>query len=202
MTRTAVVGWTAILATLTGYARAQEAQADWLDHEELAAGEVVVDFGSDERFRGYIRTAVLIDAAATHIWEIISDCPTAAEYVPTVQACDLQATERDGRAQIFRQRVKLAWYQPSFEHDFRLAYEPYNRIDVSHVSGPLNVLDGTLWLVPDENSGIILIYSLAIEPEFPVPDFILGRMLRGGIPVALTSVRDRAEAASAADPAL
>jgi ribosome-associated toxin RatA of RatAB toxin-antitoxin module len=199
MTRAALVGWTAIFATLTGSACAQD--VDWLDHDVLAAGEVLVDFGTDERFRGHIRTAVLIDAAAENIWAVISDCPRAPEFVPTVQACDLQEAERDG-AQIYRQRVKLAWFIPSFEHDFRLAYEPYSRIDVSHVSGPMKVLDGTWWLIPDDDAGIILIYSLMIEPEFPRPDFILGRMLQGGIPVALTGVRERAETAYAAGSAL
>ncbi len=202
MMKAAVVGWTAVIATLSGPVPAQKPYFDWIIRDDLEAGEILVDFGSDERYTEHIRAAALIDAPAEQIWAILKDCERAPEYIPHIQACELLETQPDQRAQIFRQRVKLTWFLPSFEHDFRLNYEPYSRIDVSHVSGPINVLDGTWWLVSDENPGTILIYLLSFEPSFPIPRFVINHMLTRDVPAILAKVRDRAEAAFAIESAL
>jgi ribosome-associated toxin RatA of RatAB toxin-antitoxin module len=202
MMKAAVVGWTAVIATFSGPVPAQKADLDWIIRDDLEAGEILIDFSSDEHYTEHIRAAALIDAPAEKIWAILKDCERAPEYIPHIQACELLETQPDQRAQIFRQRVKLAWFLPSFEHNFRLNYEPYSRIDVSHVSGPINVLDGTWWLVSDENPGTILIYLLSFEPDFPIPRFVISHMLTRDVPAILAKVRDRAEAAFAVESAL
>jgi ribosome-associated toxin RatA of RatAB toxin-antitoxin module len=111
-----------------------------------------------------------------------------------VQECQLLETIEDGMAQIFRQRAKLTWFLPSFEHEFRLDYAPPDRIDVNRVSGPFDVLDGTWWLLPGEEASITLVYTLSFEPGMPIPRFVVGRMLRRDVPIILAEIRDRAEA--------
>ena len=192
----------AVIAALSGSAPAQETELDWLIHEDLEAGEILVNFGDETRFRGHIRSAVSIKAPAEHVWAILEDCESSPEYVPTVEECELVETRPDQTAQIFRQRVKLAWFLPSFEHEFRLTYQRFGRIDVNRVSGPLSILDGTWWLVANGDQGTILVYSLRFDPGMPIPRFIVGRILRRDVPAILAAVRDRAEARYSSDAPL
>jgi len=157
---------------------------------------VLVNFGDDQRYRGHIRAAVLIEATAERVWAILEDCENAPEYIPNVLSCELIETLEQQNAQIFRQRVKPRWYLPGFEHEFRVDYQPYTRIDVNRVSGPLGKLEGTWRLLPRARGGLILIYSLDFEPGLPVPRLIVGRILGHDLPVILAAVRDRAEAVS------
>ena len=196
MTRSALAGWIAVISALPVSLSAQDADLDWIIQEELQAGRILVNFGDDQRYRGHIRAAILIEATAERVWAILEDCESAPEFIPNVLACELMETLEQQNAQIFRQRVKFAWFLPSFEHEFRLDYEPYTRIDVNRVSGPMKILDGTWRLVPTAGSSIILIYDLNFDPGMPIPRFVVGRTLRRDLPVILAAVRDRAEAVS------
>ncbi len=200
MTRSALAGWIAVISALPASLSAQDADLDWIVREELQSGRILVDFGEDQRYRGRIRAAVRVAATAEQVWAILEDCENAPEYVPNVMTCELVETLEQQNAQIFRQRIKPRWYLPSFEHEFRLDYQPYTRIDVNRVSGPLGKLEGVWRLLPGSGGGIILIYSLDFEPGLPVPRFIVGRILSHDLPVILAAVRDRAEAAGSNGP--
>ncbi len=193
MTRSALAGWIAVISALPVSLSAQDAGLDWIVPEELQAGRIPVSFGDDQRYRGHIRAAVLIDATAERVWAILEDCENAPEYVPNVLSCELVETLEQENAQIFRQRVKPRWYLPRFEHEFRVDYQPYTRIDVNRVSGPLGKLEGTWRLLPRNGGGIILMYFLDFEPGLPIPRSIVGRILGHDLPVILAAVRDRAE---------
>lgn len=179
----------ALTATL-----AQPPELEWIDEDSLQRGEILTDFGDGRRFRGRIRAAVLVDAPAERIWAILSDCESAPEYLDSVESCELVETLDEGQAQVFRQRAKLRWFIPSFEHEFRLDYEPYDRMRVTRVSGPFRQLDGVWWLVPEASGQTRVVYRLDIEPGPLIPRFLLSRPLRRDILNAMRAVRERAEA--------
>jgi len=200
MTRSVLAGWMAVISALPVSLSAQDTELDWIVEEKFQAGEILVNFGDDQRYNGHIRAAALIEATAERVWAILEDCEHAPEYLPNVLTCELVETLEQQNAQIFRQRIRPRWYLPSFEHEFRLDYQPYTRMDVNRVSGPLGKLEGTWRLLPASGGGIILIYSLNFEPGLPVPRFIVGRILGHDLPVILAAVRDRAEATSSNGP--
>ncbi len=200
VTGSVFAGWVAVISHLSGPLLAQDLDLSWIAHERLKTGEILVEFGDDRRFRGHIRAAVLIDAPAERIWEILEDCESAPEYIPSVLSCELRETLKEQNSQIFRQRVKVAWFLPTFEHEFRLDYKPYSRIDVNRVSGPLGVLEGAWWLVPGAGRSTILTYFLNFDPGLPIPRFVVGRLLLRDVPVVLAAVRDRAEAVKSSVP--
>jgi ribosome-associated toxin RatA of RatAB toxin-antitoxin module len=200
MTRSALAGWIAVISALPLSLSAQDADVDWIAQEEFQAGQIPVNFGNDQSYQGYIRAAILIAAPAERVWAILEDCENAPEYVPNVLTCELVETLEQQNAQIFRQRIRPRWYLPSFEHEFRLDYQPYTRIDVNRVSGPLGKLEGVWRLLPATRGDTILTYSLNFEPGLPVPRFIVGRILGHDLPVILAAVRDRAEATRSSGP--
>ena len=89
MTRSALAGWIAVISALPVSLSAQDTDLDWIVQEELQAGRIIVNFGDDQRYRGHIRAAVLIDATAEYVWAILEDCENAPEYVPNVLSCEL-----------------------------------------------------------------------------------------------------------------
>ena len=175
-------------------APAQPPEVEWIDEALIQDREILIDFGNDRRFRGRIRAAALVEAPPEVIWRILSDCEAAPEYMDSVETCELLETLDDGHAQLFRQRAKLRWFIPSFEHEFRLDYEPYERIRVSGISGPFERLDGIWWLVPESPQRTRVIYRLDVEPRPLLPLFLLSRPLQRDIRNALRAVRERSEA--------
>jgi ribosome-associated toxin RatA of RatAB toxin-antitoxin module len=185
----ALLAWLLAVSPATG----QLPETDWIDAARLAAGEIVIDFGETSRFRGRIRAAALVEAPPERIWEVLKDCESAPAYLENVVSCTLVETLDDGRAQIFRQRAKLRWFLPSFEHAFRLDYEPYHRITVSRVSGPLERLDAVWWLVPESPNRTVVVYKLDLEAGPLIPNFVLAGPLRRDVLNAMVTVRQRAE---------
>ena len=142
-----------------------------------------------------VKLAALVDASPQAIWDVLTACEITPEYVPAVTSCESLELLDGGRAQLFVQTVKPAFFLPSFEHVFRLDYEPYSRIRVNRVSGPLAVMEGSWWLLPEADGRILLVYQLAIDPGFPVPRFLVRGTLKRDLPRLVQAVRQRAEAA-------
>lgn len=166
----------------------------WIDFDRVRAGEVVYQTGKSDRRTATVDVALLVDAGPEAIWGILTACEVSPEYVPHVERCERIDTVDGGGAELFVQEVKPAFFLPSFEHVFRLDYAPFERIEVSRVSGPLNHLQGVWHLLEQDDGRTLLIHSLAIDPGMPIPRFIVRGSLRNDMPDVLTEVRERAEA--------
>jgi len=129
---------TAPLALLCcAFGAAAQPNLDWIDRDAIAAREVQVFVErSDRPLTAEVKLAAEVDAPATAIWDVLKACEIAPEYVPNVQSCRKLEELDGGRAELFVQTVKPVFFLPTFEHEFRLDYTPYSRIDVNRVSGP------------------------------------------------------------------
>jgi hypothetical protein len=169
----------------------------WIDRAALDAGAVqaVADRG-DRPLTVLVKVAIKVHATPQAIWNVLTACQIAPEYVPNVVSCrSLEKVDGDS-AELFVQTVKPAFFLPSFEHVFRLDYYPYERIGVHRVSGPLARMDGDWWLLPQPDGAILLVYELAVDPGLPVPRFFVRATMKRDVPKILTAVRARAEAAA------
>jgi hypothetical protein len=184
----------AALCTLAARAAIAEPNLDWLDRAALAAGEVQVELLRGERpLTTEIRLAVEIEASPESIWAVLAACEVAPEYVPNVQACRRLEALDGGRAELFVQTIKPIFFMPSFEHVFRLDYTPFTHIGVRRVSGPIELLEGSWWLLPQDGDRTLLVYELAIDPGMPVPRFMVRATLKRDLPQVLAAVRERSE---------
>ena len=184
-----------LLGLVCTAASAEEPDLGWLDRDAIARGEVV--FYSERAERPQIvvvKSATEIDAPAEAIWSILKDCQTAPEYVPNVVSCRSIEVVDAGRAELFIQTVKPAFFVPSFEHVFRLEYWPYSHIDLHRVSGPIALMEGAWWLVPQPTGKILLVYELKLDPGMPIPRFFVRATLKRDLPKVLAAVRERSEA--------
>jgi hypothetical protein len=55
-------------------------------------------------------------------------------------------------------------------------------------------MDGSWWLLPQDNGRILLVYELALDPGMPIPRFLVRGTLKRDLPKVIQAVRDRAEA--------
>lgn len=165
----------------------------WMDSQALAAGDVVIQTGKIAPGVVSVDAAVLIAAPAAAIWNVLTACEIAPEYMPRVTSCSPVETFNDGRSQIFRQTVKPAFFMPTFEHVFRLDYEPFRYIEVSRVGGMIEHMEGGWWLLERGGDRILLVHRLEIDPGLPVPGVFVRSGLKRDLPRVLTAVRDRSE---------
>ena len=189
---------TAPLALLCcAFGAAAQPNLDWIDRDAIAAREVQIFVErSDRPLTAELRLAAEVDAPATAIWDVLKACEIAPEYVPNVQSCTKLEELDGGRAELFVQTVKPVFFLPTFQHEFRLDYTPYSRIDVNRVSGPIAHMQGTWWLLPEDNGRILLVYELALDPGMPIPRFLVRATLKRDLPKVIAAVRERAEAAA------
>ncbi len=182
-------------ALLLGPARAAEREPDlsWLDRALLDRGEVQVHPDQIEHGVVHMRFAVKVSAPVPTLWDVLKDCPRSAEYTPNIVSCRSLEILDDGRAELFAQMIKIAFFVPAFEHVFRLSYDPYTHIGVHRVSGPIDVLDGNWWLVPQTDGSVLLVNELGIDIGLPIPRFLVRATMRREVPKMLTGIRDRAE---------
>jgi uncharacterized protein YndB with AHSA1/START domain len=176
---------------------AQNIATDWIDWERLDAGEVVFQTTAEERGTVTIDVAIEIDAPRQAIWDVLTACEISPEYVPHVRACNRIARVDDGSAELFEQVVKPAFFLPKFDHVFRLDYFPPDRIEVSHVSGPMDRMEGGWRMLERPNGLIALIHRMTVKPGFPVPRMFVRNTLEDDVPGVLIEIRNRAEAAAA-----
>jgi hypothetical protein len=183
---------------LAPLAFAQEHAPDlaWIDVARIAAGETLLQIGKAPRNAVTVDVATRIRAPKEAIFDILRQCEIAPEYTPNVVDCRLIESVDDGKAELFVQTVKPAFFLPRFEHVFRLDYFPYVRIEVSRVSGPLAQMRGTWWLLDQPDGSVLLLHSLLLQPGFPVPRVFVRATLRRDLPVILDAVRARAETRS------
>jgi hypothetical protein len=192
-------GATATIAALGFCAAGADAQPDldWIDRDAVANGEILVIAERGERpLVVDVKVAAEIDAPPEAIFAVLKACEIAPEYVPNVERCTKLEELGGGRADLFVQEIKPVFFLPTFEHVFRLDYTPYTRIDVHRVSGPIDVMDGSWWLLPQPSGRILLVYELSLDPGFPIPRFLVRATLKRDLPKVLAAVRERAEAAA------
>jgi hypothetical protein len=190
--------WLAVTVALAAPAFAAEGQPDlsWIDRDAVAAGEIIVQADRGARpLTVLVKIAAEVDAPAHAIWDVLRACEIAPEYVPNVVSCRRIEELDGGRADLFVQVIKPIFFLPTFEHVFRLDYTPYTRIDVHRVSGPIEHMEGSWWLLPQESGPILLVYQVALDPGLPIPRFLVRATMKRDLPKIVQAVRERAEAA-------
>jgi hypothetical protein len=186
----------ALAASSAVHAGAAEPDLTWIDREAVAAREIIVNAERGDRpLTVVVRIAAEVDAPPTAIWRILTACEIAPEYVPNVVSCKKVEELDNGRADLFVQTIKPIFFLPTFEHVFRLDYTPHSRIDVHRVSGPIEHMEGSWWLLPQDSGRVLLVYQVAVDPGLPIPRFLVRATMKRDLPKIMMAVRERAEAA-------
>jgi ribosome-associated toxin RatA of RatAB toxin-antitoxin module len=176
---------------------AAQPDLEWIDRDAVARREVLVYAERGDRpLTVNVKLAAEVEAPPAAIWDVLTACEVAPEYVPNVVSCRKLEELDGGRADLFVQTIKPVFFMPTFEHVFLLDYTPYSRIEVNRVSGPIARMEGSWWILPQDGGHVLLVYELALDPGMPIPRFLVRATLKRDLPKVVSAVRERAEAAA------
>jgi ribosome-associated toxin RatA of RatAB toxin-antitoxin module len=122
---------------------------DLPDLSRLSRGEVVVSTDSAGGSHRTVQAAILLDAPAERIWDVMVDCGGAPEFVPGLRECTV--VERGEGWEVLQHRVRISSLLPQVTYRFRATYHRPERIGFVRVSGDLKAMEGSWTLVPVED---------------------------------------------------
>jgi coenzyme Q-binding protein COQ10 len=160
------------------------------DLARLRRGKVVVWTTAPERPRE-VAAAVLIDAPAERVWEVMVDCPHAPEFVPGMRSC--RVLEHAADHEVLEHRVKVFAFLPEVRYTFRADYRPDERIDFARTGGDLKAMEGS-WRLDRVDGKTLVLYSVYLDPGFLVPHWVVRHALRSDLPKLLLALRARVPA--------
>ncbi len=150
---------------------------------------VTLDAGEQS---GSASATVKIHAHREMVWSLITSCAEARHLVPGLVGCEVLETAPDRSWQRIRHVLDYSWYVPKLTYEFRASYDPPSRVSIERVSGDFRVLRGS-WVLQSDGDDTVAHYTVALEPGFWVPHWIVRAALRRDLPKMLRALRARAE---------
>jgi len=168
-------------------------QARWarLQNGEIVAREFDLEGGTGEPQGGTVWLQMLAQAPASALWAVVVSCQQAFFYIDGLEECEV-LEDRGDLARV-RQVVDQGWLAPRLEFVFESRRQPFERIDVSLLSGNLEALEGR-WLFEQTPPGTqppatLVDHALRIRPKAPLPRFLVRRNIEGSMPDLFACVR-------------
>jgi ribosome-associated toxin RatA of RatAB toxin-antitoxin module len=161
----------------------------------LGRGEVVVRVDSSGGQKNeWVEAAILIDAAAEPIWEVINDCRQTPEFIPGLKSC--RVLQHDGTGDLIEHRMQISRLLPEVKYVFRAEYQGNRRIDFKRTSGDLREFEGS-WVLESVHGGkprTLVVYSVFLDAGFLLPQWAMQLLLRQDLPGVLLALRNRISA--------
>jgi len=152
----------------------------------LKSGEVTAETIRTDESGGAARFRIYIQAPVEAIWNVIFSCENAFIFLDGLRQCDV--LEDDGIDTLTRQVVKSSWLVPAQDYTFRTHREPFSRAEFTRVEGSPKVMEGS-WEFLEFESGVIVSHEIRIRTGFPVPRFLIRRVMRNSMPDMLACMR-------------
>lgn len=183
-TATLLAGWTLVLLASAPLPAGEQAR--------LERGEVVVSTAPSPtgRPQPLVQAAILLDAPAAVVWDVMVDCPRAPEFVPGMREC--RVLEHAPDHETIRHRVKVSSLLPEVTYVFRADYTKHEKIDFVRTGGDLKEMEGH-WTLSALDGGrrTLVRYAVYLDPGFLVPQWAVRRSLRHDLPELLLALRRR-----------
>ncbi len=162
----------------------------------VAGGELVIraDLDDSQR-RGTVRAALLIAAPPAAVFEAMTHCAAALDYVPHLRECRVQSQSADGSVRMVEHEVDFGWYAPRIRYVIRADVVVDRSIAFRQVSGDFKVNQGVWELAPDgTGERTLLRYRVEIDPPGYVPNWLARSTFRKELPQMLKGLRRHCEA--------
>jgi ribosome-associated toxin RatA of RatAB toxin-antitoxin module len=177
---------------------------------KVEAREIVIRPALDPgQRRGTVRAAVRIDATPAVVFELMSRCADAVQYVPHLRLCRVRDRAPDDSWQLVEHEIDFGWYSPRVKWVFRAEFVKDQSITFRQITGDFKQNYG-LWEFESLDAGArtLLRYRATIDPPGYVPNWLARSTFKRELPQMLTDLRkrceteqtSRAQAAAQADP--
>ncbi|KAA1251515.1 SRPBCC family protein [Mycobacterium simiae] len=131
---------------------------------------------------------IVIEASPEEILDVIADFEALPEWSEPHQSAEVLETGDDGRPSQVKMRVKTA----GVTDEQVVAYTwADNEVSWTLVSSPQQKSqDGKYTLVPQGDNTLVK-FEIALDPNVPLPGFVLKRAVKGTIDSATKALRDQ-----------
>jgi uncharacterized membrane protein len=177
-------------------ARAGENFLTPAEAQHVAARGLIIRAALDpSQRRGTVRAAILIDAPAHVVFQMMTRCQDAMKYVPHLRLCRVRDQAPDNTWQLVEHEIDFGWYAPRIKYVFRADLVADRRIDFHQVAGDFKANQGSWELEPEaDGSRTLLLYRAYIDPPGYLPNWLVRSTFRREMPQMLTDLRKRCEA--------
>lgn len=136
-------------------------------------------------------STIHIAASPEELMAIVSDLEAYPEWLTDVKHVEVLSHDDDGLPTASTMLVDVTIREVRYTLDYE--YEDVERMSwVSRPGGDIKHIEGSYEFEPDDD-GTMVTYTLAIEPGFPVPGFLLKRAAKHITGQALDGLKHRAE---------
>jgi hypothetical protein len=167
--------------------------------QRIAARQIVIRASLDPgQRRGTVRAAIAIDAAPAVVFQMMTRCADALQYVPHLRVCRLREQAADGSWMLIEHEIDFGWYAPRVKYVFRADLAADRRIAFKQVSGDFKANEGIWELEPGESEQHTLLrYRAYIDPPGFIPNWLARSTFKREMPQMLIDLRKRCEAEQA-----
>jgi uncharacterized membrane protein len=131
---------------------------------------------------------IVIEASVDEILDVIADFEAMPEWSDPHQSAEILETGNDGRPSKVKMKVRTAGIT-----DEQVVAYTWSGNDVSWTlvsSGQQKSQDGKYTLVP-KGSDTLVKMEISVDPNVPLPGFVLKRAVKGTIDSATKALRER-----------
>src|SRR5688572_8813231 len=145
--------------------------------------------------RGTVHAALIIDAPPGIVFQKMTRCEDALDYVPHMKYCRVREAGADGTWQVVEHKIDFGWYVPAIEYVFRAELVADHSIDFRQVSGDFKTNEGAWLLEPlSEGTRTLLRYKVTVDPPAFIPNWLARSTFKRELPQFLTDLRGVCEA--------
>jgi uncharacterized membrane protein len=132
---------------------------------------------------------IVIEASPEKILDVIADFEAMPEWSEPHQSAEILETAADGRPSKVKMKVRTA----GITDEQVVAYSwSENAVSWTLVSsGQQKSQDGKYTLVPQGDDNTLVKMEITVDPNVPLPGFVLKRAVKGSIDSATKALRER-----------
>ncbi len=165
------------------------------DLARLRAGEWILNKDLQDQNGAAASITLFFQAPAERIWGVIISCDYAMSWVDGLEYCEV--LEDRGDYALIRQIVDKGWTTPTIDYTFETRRVPFQNMQLKLASGNLKVFQGS-WEFITLPDGVLLRHTLVLQPNFPVPRWLVRRTLSRDMPDMMLCLRGLAEGSGSA----
>jgi ribosome-associated toxin RatA of RatAB toxin-antitoxin module len=162
---------------------------------KVDAREIMIRASLDSgQRRGTVRAAVIIEAPPAVVFQLMSRCADAVQYVPHLRLCRVRDHAHDDSWQLVEHEIDFGWYAPRLRWVFRADFTRDQKIEFHQVSGDFKANQGLWEFEPlADGTRTLLRYRAYIDPPGYVPNWLARSTFKRELPQMLTDLRRRCE---------
>ena len=179
-----------------GGARAADFELSPDEFERVNRGETVIRASLDSAQRGgTVRAALLIDAPPDVVFQAMTRCDDAMQYVPHLRACRVLPQSVASNTHLVEHEIDFGWYAPRLRYVFRADMVADRSITFRQVRGDFKTNEGVWEFEPQPGNGgrTLLRYRVEIDPPAYIPSWLARSIFKRDLPRMLTQLRRHCE---------